>query len=469
MRFDRAAIGLRLTRTSTRLTRLRRRFTETSIQPRGEVVMTNQSLFEKAQAVTPGGVNSGTRGLPQPIVWERAAGAYIYDVEGKGYLDYHAAFGPIVLGHNHPAVDQAAAAAIAQIDLIGAGTTELEIRLAEKVAQHVPSAEMALIFGSGSEATYMAQRLARAVTGRKKLVKFQGCFHGWHDYLLMNIISAPEKIGRKDPASAGMLPEAIENTIVLPFNDIESLERTVKGQAEEIAAIILEPIPHNIGCVLPQAEFVRSLRSLCDEFGIVLIFDEVITGFRHGLGGYQEKLNILPDLTTLAKAIANGYPCAVLAGREELMMRFSSAGGDVFVAGTYNGHPVSTAAALATIAELEDGTVHKRLFRLGEKARRGLQEIADRLDIDMTVAGYGSVFVPYFMSGAISRYADLLRNNTEADTAFRNEMIKRGVFMLPLAMKRNHVSAAHTDADIDRTLNAAEDALKEMMRSRGLR
>ncbi len=431
--------------------------------------MSNASLFQRATAVTPGGVNSGTRGLPEPIVWKDAEGAYMVDAEGKRYLDYHAAFGPIVLGHNHPAVNAAVAQAMTQVDLTGAGTTELEIRLAEKVVEHLPSAEMALIFGAGSEATYMAQRLARAVTGRVKLVKFQGCFHGWHDYLLMNVISPPEKIGQKDPASAGMLPEAIDNTLVLPFNDSDALERLLAARGHEIAAIILEPIPHNIGCVLPKDEFVQALRRVCDERGIVLIFDEVITGFRHGLGGYQETLGVMPDLTTMAKAIANGYPCAVLAGRRDLMMRFSSAGGDVMVAGTYNGHPVATAAALATIAELEDGTVHKRIFRLGEKARGGLQEIADRLDISMTVAGYGSVFVPYFMTGAINRYADLLANNTEADTFFRSEMTRRGVFMLPMAMKRNHVSAAHTDADIDRTLNVAEDVLREMIARQGLR
>ena len=431
--------------------------------------MTNASLFERAMAVTPGGVNSGTRALADPKVWARADGAYLYDADGRRYLDYHAAFGPIILGHNHPAVNDAVARAMTQVDLTGVGTTELEILLAEKVVEHVPSAEMALIFGSGTEATYLAQRLARAVTGRKKLVKFQGCFHGWHDYLLMNIISAPDKIGQKDPASAGMLPEAIENTIVLPFNDSEALESAIKAQGDDIAAVILEPIPHNIGCVMPRLEFVQTLRSFCDRHGIILIFDEVITGFRHGLGGYQEKLGILPDLTTMAKAIANGYPCAVLAGRKDLMMRFSSAGGDVFVGGTYNGHPVATSAALATIAELEDGTVHERIFRLGEKARRGMQEIADRLDIDMTVAGYGSVFVPYFMSGSIARYADLLRNNTEADTMFRGEMVKRGIFMLPLAMKRNHISGAHTEADIDHTLNVAEDVLKEMSRKHGLR
>lgn len=431
--------------------------------------MTNASLFERALTVTPGGVNSGTRALGEPIVWAQASGATLHDAEGVAYLDYHAAFGPIILGHNHPAVNAAVAEALTRVDLTGVGTTELEIQLAEKVVEHVPSAEMALLFGSGTEATYLAQRLARAVTGRTKLVKFQGCFHGWHDYLLLNVISPPDKLGVKDPGSAGMLPEAIDNTIVLPFNDSEAVERTVAQRGDEIAAIILEPIAHNIGCVLATLEFVQTLRRLCDQRGIILIYDEVITGFRHGLGGYQEKLGVLPDLTTLAKAIANGYPCAALAGRADLMTRFTTAGGDVFVGGTYNGHPLATAAALATIAELEDGRVHEHIFRLGDKARRSLQEIADRLDIAMTVAGYGSVFVPYFMSGAITRYADLLRNNTEADTLFRREMIKRGIFMLPLTMKRNHISAAHTEADIDRTLEAAEDALKAMIREHGLR
>lgn len=419
--------------------------------------------------MTPGGVNSGTRGLPEPIVWDKAEGAYLVDVEGKRYLDYHAAFGPIVLGHNHPAVNEAVAQAMTRVDLTGAGTTEPEIRLAEKIVQHLPSAEMALLFGSGTEATYLAQRLARAATGRSKLIKFQGCFHGWHDYLLMNIISPSEKIGKKDPASAGMLPEAIDNTIVLPFNDSQAIEHTVKQQGQEIAAIFLELIPHNIGCVLPQQDFIQTLRRLCDDHGIILIFDEVITGFRHGLGGYQEKLGILPDLTTMAKAIANGYPCAALAGRKDLMTRFSSAGGDVFVGGTYNGHPISTSAALATITQLEDAAVYDRLFRLGDKARRGLQAIADRLDIDMTVAGYGSVFVPYFMSGGIKRYEDLLRNNNEADVMFRRQMGKRGIFMLPQALKRNHISAAHSEADIDRTLAVAQDVLQDMARNQGLR
>lgn len=423
----------------------------------------SQALAERAGQVIPGGVNSATRRLARPYSWDWAEGAYIRDVDGNTYLDYHAAFGPIVLGHNHPGVNAAVAEALHGVDMVGVGVTEAEIRLAEKVVEHVPSAEMALTFSSGSEATYMAVRLARGVTGRSKLIKFQGTFHGWHDYLLMNIISSPEKIGQKDPGSAGQLQDAIDNTIVVRFNDLDAVEAAIAAHPGEIAAIFLEAIPHNIGCVLPRQDFVEGLRRLCDAHGIVLVFDEVITGFRHGLGGYQAKLGVKPDLTTMAKAIANGYPCAVVAGRRDLMMQFSTApGGKVFVGGTYNGHPVGTAAALATIAALEDGSVYERTFRLGERMRSGLQEIADRLGIAMISAGYGSVFTPYFMDGTVERYEDLLRNDTARDVGFRSAMIEHGIFMLPLAIKRNHISAAHSEADVERTLDVAETVLKTM-------
>lgn len=418
-------------------------------------------LTQRATAVIPGGVNSASRRLAVPTAWDWAEGAYIRDVDGKTYLDYHAAFGPIVLGHNDPDVNAAVVEALKGVDMTGLGVTEAEVRLAEKVVEHVPSAEMALTFSTGSEATYMAVRLARGVTGREKLIKFQGTFHGWHDYLLMNIASPAEKIGQKDPGSAGQLADAIENTIVVRFNDLEAVEQAIASNPGEIAAIFLEAIPHNIGCVLPTRDFVQGLRDLCDAHGIVLVFDEVITGFRHGLGGYQAKLGVTPDLTTMAKAIANGYPCAIVAGKRDLMMQYNTApGGKVFVGGTYNGHPVGTAAALATIAALEDGTVHERTFRLGERVRRGLQEIADRLGIPMTVAGYGSVFTPYFMTGAIDRYEDLLANDGARDVAFRAGMVERGIFMLPVPLKRNHISAAHTEADIDRTLETAEEVLR---------
>ncbi len=419
----------------------------------------NQDLVERAQRFIPGGVNSNNRALPWPVVWVEARGAYVKDADGKSYLDYHAAFGPPLLGHNHPKVNAAVRAALEKVDLIGAGVTEMEIQLAEKINQHVPSAEKVLLANSGSEATYAALRLARAVTGRQKIIKFQGTYHGWHDAVLMNVISAPDIIGKKDPLSLGMSPQVVENTLVLPFNDVDALTRTFQQRGEEIAGVILEMIPHNIGCVMPRPEFLRALRELTRQHGSVLIFDEVITGFRHGLGGYQKIAGVTPDLTTFAKAMANGYPIAALVGKAEYMDRCAPGGG-VFFAGTYNGHPIGVAAALATIAELEDGSVHKHCFTLAERLQKGLQEIADELEIKMKVVAFGSVVVPYFLDGPIENYTDLLQNDNARDTAFRKAMCERGIFMLPTALKRNHISAAHTQADIDRTLEAALEVLK---------
>lgn len=421
-------------------------------------------LRERASKVIPGGVNSASRRLPGPSSWAWAEGAYMRDVDGNLFLDYHAAFGPIVLGHNDPAVNQAVAEALSGPDLTGIGTHEGEILLAEKVVQHVPSAEQVLCFNTGSEATYMAVRLARGITGRDKLIKFQGTFHGWHDYLLMNIASPAHMIGKKDPGSAGQLQESIDNTLIARLNDLDSVEQLIAAHPDQIAAIFLEAIPHNIGCVLPRRDFVEGLRRLCDANGIILVFDEVITGFRHGLGGFQAHIGVTPDVTTMAKAIANGYPCAVIAGKRDVMRHFNTEpGGKVFVGGTYNGHPVGTSAALATIAALEDGSVHERTFRLGDKMRAGLAEIGERLGLPLTVAGFGSVFTPYFMTGDISNYEDLLANDTVRDVGFRQAMCDRGIYMLPVAMKRNHISAAHTEADIDRTIEVAEDALRSLV------
>lgn len=418
---------------------------------------------ERANKVIPGGVNSASRRLPGPSSWAWAEGAYMRDVDGNIFLDYHAAFGPIVLGHNDIAVNKAVVKALSGPDLIGIGSNEAEIELAEKIVEHVPSAEQVLCFNTGSEATYMAVRLARGVTGRSKLIKFQGTFHGWHDYLLMNIASSANMIGKKDPGSAGQLQDAVDNTLIARLNDLDSVEQLIRSNPDQIAAIFLEAIPHNIGCVIPRKDFVEGLRRLCDEHGIILIFDEVITGFRHGLGGFQSHLGVTPDVTTLAKAIANGYPCAILAGKHEVMGHFSTEpGGKVFVGGTYNGHPVGTAAALATIAALEDGTVHERTFQLGDRMRHGLGVIGERLGIPMISAGFGSVFTPYFMEGEISNYEDLLRNDTDMDVAFRQGMCEQGIYMLPVAIKRNHISAAHTEADIDRTLDVAETVLKSL-------
>ena len=422
----------------------------------------NAELVERARRVIPGGVNSGNRTLPWPMAFVRAEGAYLTDADGKQYVDYHAAFGPLILGHNHPRVNAAVVEAMGRLDIIGTGITDIEVELAELLNRHIPCAERTLLTNSGSEATYAAIRLARAVTGRSKLIKFQGTYHGWHDAVLMNVISRPEKIGQYDPLSLGMDPDVMAKTLILPFNDIEAAAEALQRDADEIAAVIVEVIPHNIGCVMPRPEFLQGLRDLTRQHGVVLIFDEVITGFRHALGGYQSIAGVTPDLATFAKAMANGYPIAALAGSAVLMDRFGPGGGVAF-AGTYNGHAVGVSAALATIAELESGAVHAHCFSLAQAAAEGLTTIAGELGIPMHVARFGSVFVPYFMEpGPIETYTDLFRNNNARDAWFRKTMCEHGIFMIPTAMKRNHVSAAHTCADIDRTLEIAREVLKGM-------
>jgi glutamate-1-semialdehyde 2,1-aminomutase len=423
----------------------------------------SEKLYEQACQVLPGGVNSSVRNVVPHLVFKRAEGALLMDVDGNEYIDYHAAFGPPLLGHNHPFVRRRVAEALRKCLLPGVGTTELEIQVARKIREHIPSAEKVLLCNTGSEATFHALRVARALTGRKKIIKFQGCYHGIHDSVLRNVISPADKVGKLDPGSAGILPEVLENTLVCAFNDAEGVEDKLKANRGEVAAVILEPIPHNIGCVLPRAEFLRGLRDLCSAHGTVLIFDEVITGFRHALGGYQKICGVTPDLTTLGKSMANGFPIAAVCGKAEIMDHFNTRpGGDTFFAGTYNGHAVGCASALATIEILEREPVHQHIFRLGERLRKGLKEIHDRLRIKATVAGFGSVFLTYFMEGPIQSYSDLLRNDAERFSEYRRRLIDRGIFKMPMNLKRNHVSYAHTDAHVERTLEACEDVLKEM-------
>lgn len=420
-------------------------------------------LLERAKRVAPGGVHTSIRNIDPPLSFQRAEGAYIYDMDGNRYIDYHAAFGPFVLGHCHPFVTERVREAIGSTDLFGVGATELEAELAEKIVQHVPSAEKVLFCTSGSEATYHAIRVSRAITGRTLIIKFQGCYHGWHGYVLRNMLSPEHMIGQRDPGSAGMLEEEIDSTLVCTFNDLEDVERAIAEHRGQIAAIILEPIPHNIGCVMPTQEFLEGLRRVCDREGMLLIFDEVVTGFRHSIGGYQKVAGVTPDLTTMGKAMANGFPMAALAGRAGVMDRFNTnPGGNVFFAGTYNGHTSAVAAAIATIEVLESGDVYEHIFRLGDRMRSGLQEIIDRLDLIATVAGFGSVYTLYFMDGPIRNYTDLMRNNVDYYIQYRKNLVARGVFELPMNLKRNHISYSHTDEDIDTTLAAAEESLREL-------
>jgi glutamate-1-semialdehyde 2,1-aminomutase len=417
---------------------------------------------ERAARVMPGGVSSSLRAMDPPRVFVRAKGQHVWDADGNQYVDYNNAFGPVILGHTDPRVEQKVHETLQEIDILGMGAMELEIRLAERIQGHVPSMEKLLFCNSGSEATYHALRVSRAATGRRVLVKFQGGYHGWHDYIAANVTSRADRVGRLDPISAGMLPDAMENLVVLRFNDVAQLEETMAARGDEIAAVILEPVMHTIGCVPPSPAFLEALRRTTAEHGTVLIFDEVVTGFRHHLGGYQAICGIRPDLTTFAKAMANGYPIAAVGGRADLMDHFNTRpGGDVMYGGTYNAHAVGVSAALATldVLEADHRAVHRRIYALGDAMRAGLEQITDRLGLTAKPTSFGSVWVCYFTDREVRDYDDALTNDAELYVAFHRGLTDRGFLTVPINLKRNHISAAHTDDDIARTLQAAEDTL----------
>jgi glutamate-1-semialdehyde 2,1-aminomutase len=419
------------------------------------------ALLDAASEVIPGGVNTCRRRSDPRICFRRGDGAYLEDLDGRRYIDYHAAYGAVFLGHSHPAVTARVSRAMRETVLFGVGVTEAEVELARKIAAHVPSVEQVVVCNSGSEATYHAIRLARAVTGRQKLVKFQGCYNGFHDYVLRNVLSAAERLGQRDPHSAGMLEAAIDATLVCRFNDLDDVRAALGRHGGDVAAVIVEPFAHNSPGLLPRDGFLPGLRRLCDEHGALLIFDEVITGFRHHIGGVQAITGVLPDLTTMGKAIANGFPLAAVGGRRAHMERFNTnPAGDVHFGGTYNGNSIAVEAGLATIEQLEDGRVHAHVFRLGDRMRRGLAEIAARVGVPAVVGGYGSLFVLCFMEGPLESYDDVLRNDHELFGRYRRELVARGVFEMPESLGRSHIGASHTDADIDRSLEAAEAALR---------
>jgi glutamate-1-semialdehyde 2,1-aminomutase len=284
------------------------------------------------------------------------------------------------------------------------------------------------------------------------------------------VISAADRVGQPDPISKGVMPETLAATLVLPFNDVDAVRETFDRYGDQVAAVILEPVPHNIGCVLPAQEFLDALRAETTKAGSILVFDEVITGFRHALGGWQSLCGITPDLTTLGKAMGNGYPIAAIGGRADLMDEFSShPGAPVFFAGTYNGHPAMVAAALATLRKLQDEPVHDHTFGLGERVRRGLAEIFAELGVDAVPTGFGSVFVTYFMpGGAPTTYADLLANDAAMFVGYRQRLIHdHGIFEVPLNLKRSHLSYAHTGDDVDALLEATRLAVRDVQRSGG--
>lgn len=424
----------------------------------------SRALLNRAARSIPGGVNTSRRNVTPPLCLRRGAGAYVEDVAGNRYLDYHAAYGAVVLGHSPPAVVEHVQETIASAVLFGIGVTEPEAELAERITRHVASAQQVLLCLSGSEATFHAIRLARGVTGRRKILKFQGSYNGGNDYVLRNGLSALERLGQLDPGSAGILDCVLDETLVARYNDVADVAEVVAPHLEDLAGVILEPVLHNAPAIMPRPGFLESLRDLCDRTGAVLIFDETITGFRHALGGYQSLCGVTPDITTLGKAIANGFPLAAVCGRRDLMQRFNTTSdGDVFFAGTYNGYSAGTAAANATIAQLESAETYAHMYGLGERMRVGLREVTARLGVPAVVSGHGSLFALSFMQPPLETYEDALRADTHLASAYRQELLMRGILMMPHHSGRDHISASHSSEDVDLTLEAVEEALRRTL------
>jgi glutamate-1-semialdehyde 2,1-aminomutase len=427
----------------------------------------SRQLFEEARKLTPGGVHSAIRFFdPYPIFISKAKGANIYDVDNNKYIDYHLAFGPVVLGHNHPSVVAAVKNQLSKGIIYGL-SNELEIEVAKKIVKYVPSAQMVRFCNSGTEATYHALRVARAYTKKEKIVKFEGAYHGWHD--CVSISSGPtlsEAGARKSPTSVpdteGLPSGVAENVIVVPFNDAEALETAVRKHKNNIAALITEPILHgSAACIPPKTGFLQFLREITIKYDIILILDEVITGFRHDLGGAQKLFGVTPDLTTFGKAMANGFPVSAVCGKKDIIEKFKPAG-KVDYGGTFNGNPISMAATLATIKELEKGNTYRRLFHLGETMRNQLNKIIEDFKIKAQVVGFGSIFQLLFTNRKIRDYRDVLASDFEQFKKFQREMMSKGVFILPQANKRCHLSTAHTDEDIRYTIEKASEILKSI-------
>lgn len=429
-----------------------------------EKLRKSRELFAEARRLTPGGVHSGLRfSEPYPIFISKAKGANIYDVDNNEYIDYHLAFGPVVLGHNHRSIVNAVKNQLSKGIIYGL-SNELEIEVAKKITRYVPSAQMVRFCNTGTEATYHALRVARAYTKKEKIVKFEGAYHGWHDYV--SISSAPtlsEAGSRKSPNSVpdteGLPAGVAENIIVAPFNDAEALETAVKRHKNDIAAIITEPILHGSAtCIPPKTGFLQLLREITIKQDIILIFDEVVTGFRHDLGGAQRLFGVTPDLTTFGKAMANGFPVSAVCGNKDIMERFKPTG-KVDYGGTFNGNPISMAATLATIKELETSDTYRKLFHLGEIMRNQLNKTIEELKLKAQAVGFGSIFQLLFTDRKIQDYRDALTSNAEQFKEFQRKMMGKGVFILPQANKRCHICTAHTEEDIEHTIQSAREVL----------
>jgi len=423
----------------------------------------SEKMYNRARQTIPGGVNSPVRYYaPFPFFTAKANGSKIVDIDGNSYIDYCMSYGPLILGHGNSRVIEAVKKQISNGSIFGT-PTEIEIEFAEIITKSVPCIDMVRVTNSGTEATMHAIRLARGFTERNQIVKFEGCYHGAHDYVLVKAGSGASTFG--DPDSLGIPPDTIKNTILLPFNNIDAFEKTIEKNGDKIAAVILEPVIGNAGVILPNDGFLQAIRKATAEKGILLIFDEVITGFRLGLGGAQEYYNVKPDIVTLGKIIGGGFPIGAFGGTKEIMS-LNSPIGDVYQAGTFSGNPISITAGLTVLRQLTDGRkkMYDVLRKTGEKMINGLREQAEDAKIHAQVNGLSSMFQIFLTDNPVNNYKDAKFSDCNKFQRYHKILLDRGIFVPPSQFETCFLSTEHTNEDIEKTIEAIGSALKEITR-----
>lgn len=419
--------------------------------------MKSEDLFQKAQKVLPGGVDSPVRAYqPYPFFAVKGEGPRIYDVDGNSYIDYCLAYGPLVLGHAHPQVIGAVKKQLEEGTAYGV-PTEKETELAKLVVDRVPCAEMVRFVNSGTEATMSAIRLARAFTDRNKIIKFEGSYHGAHDYVLVK--SGSGAMGKPD--SPGVPEDTTKNTLLIPFNDEEAVTKLIAKEGNDIAAIILEPVMGNIGCIPPKDGYLKFLRNITRENDIFLIFDEVITGFRLAEGGAQEYFGIKPELVTMGKILGGGFPMGALSGKKEFMETIAPSG-DVYQAGTFNGNPISVTAGLTTLKQL-DRNFYQILNKNGNFLRTEIQNILDDHHLEYRVAGLSSMYQIYFTTRDVWNYNDAKSSDNDKFSQHFHNLLNEGVFIPPSQYECCFISLRHERSELDYTLEAIEKGIKKII------
>ncbi len=437
-----------------------------------EILASYKVYNDEAARYISGGVVSLNRKVTPPIVFEKAKGCKLYDINGQEYIDYHAAFAPYLLGHNFDPVNEAVIDIIKQNrSLYGSGTNSLEIALAKMLCEIIPSLELLQITNTGSEATAHAIRLSRAYTGREDIILAIGGYNGWHNEVSRAVMPSLAHVGKRVcpgeypfiPLSAGIPDNTKRRVHLVNFNDLESVAYIMKRYP--VACVLAEPVLQNIGVVLPKTGYLQNLIQLCEDNGTVCIFDEVKTGFRSALGGYQSVAGVTPHLSVFGKAIANGYPLGVIGGKKEILNLFHTDEADkrVLIAGTYNAHPINTAAAIATLKILRDPTVYDQINHVSNRLYTGLQQIINEKGIPAVISKNTSAYCIYFAEKAPEDLHDILETvDFKTDIAFRKASIEKGIYHIPIACKQSSVSYAHTEEDIDRTLQVTREVFSSL-------